>query len=821
MRDNGFKIFCRILITFLLFTLAARLVSAVDIKKIEDPQQFTERISSLARAGDYLISDGKYFILVAAEPRDFPAIKYYPEPEATGAILAFCPAENGLTNELIAGPVQIRTGFDYYFPACRIIKAPSSSSVAGPVSFELLASFAGKHKEKGEARTTCTFMPAKGQITIKTVFSNNGDKEINNLSISIYFNALHSYQFNPYHQKYFPALNFRVYQKKGVYLGWVNLGSIPPELPKSLKPGQSVELKYALLVRKGPDELLDSIYSLLKKDAVRAEIMLKDSPGKNPEIVVEEALSSATFFRSFVKPAEPVRILLPEGTYRLRANFFPSKAEKTVKISKAGNNRFELEKPEEGVIRIRLIDGKGRAIPGKVSFFGLEGTMTPYFEPENPVNSSRSWERFKNSVYMVKQPLEVKLAWGRYLLSASYGPLYTNERQILEVLKGQTHEITLRLEKVINLKGQVSVDPHLHTINSDGTQSVADRVKSIVAENVDVAIAADHNFVTNYLPAVEELGLSDYLRVFSGSEVTPLNNYLHFNNYVLTIKPEEKTNGSIITRFEKVKDLFEACREKNPGSLLQLNHPRAGNLGYFNNIGFDQDKAAYAYGDLELSFDLMEIMNGAGFHRGNNQAVDDWLHLLNRGYFFPAVGSSDSHRADGGEPGYSRVYVRCSKKLKNLTWEDISLPLKKGQSFVSNGPLIEFLVNRKYQPGDELTDKDGKVKIRLRVFSAPWVDVSEIRIIVNGERKISFPVSSSAAAVKKFDETFELELKNDAYIVAEVLGQRSLYPVVQQPAASGRTEEADLPYALTNPVFVDVDGNKKFDPPWSKEIKTK
>lgn len=820
MRDNIDKILSRILITFLLFTLATQLVSAVEIKKIENPQQLSERFSSLARAGDYLISNGKYLILVAVEPRDFTAIRYYPAPEATGAILAFSPAESGLTNELIAGPVQIRTGFDYYFPAYRIIKAPSSSG-REPVSFELQALFAGRFQEKGGVRTTYTFIPGKGQVSIKTVFLNNGDKEINNLTISVYFNALHSYQFNPYHQKYFPELNFRVYQKKGIYLGWVNLGSKPAELPKSLKPGQSVELNYALLVRKKADELLDSIYSLLKKDAVRAEIILKNSPDKTPEIVVEEALSSVAFFRSFVKSDEPVPILLPEGTYRLRANFFPSKAEKMVKVSKAGNNRFELEKPEEGTLKIRLVDRKGKIIPGKVSFFGLEGTMTPYFEPENPIQSGRSWERFKNSVYAVKQPLEVKLASGRYLLSASYGPLYTNERQVLEVFKDQTQEITFRLDKVINLKGYISIDPHLHTINSDGTQSVADRVKSIVAENLDVTIATDHNFVTDYLPALEELGLIDYLRVFSGSEVTPLNNYLHFNNYVLTIKSEEKTNGSIITRFEKVKDLFEACQKKNPGSLLQLNHPRSGNLGYFNNIGLDQDKASYASGDLELGFDLVEVMNGAGFHRGNDQAVADWLHLLNKGHFFPAVGSSDSHQADGGEPGYSRVYVRCSNKLKDLTWEDISSPLKKGQSFVSNGPVIEFHVNRKYQPGDLLTDKDGKVKIRVRVFSVPWVDVSEIRIIVNGERKFTSPVNSPGVKVKKFDKTFDLELKGDAFIVAEVLGQKSLYPVIQQPANSGEKEEAALPYALTNPVFVDVDGNKEFDPPWPKEIKIK
>ncbi|MGB9893717.1 MAG: hypothetical protein ACPLRA_04835, partial [Candidatus Saccharicenans sp.] len=126
-------------------------------------------------------------------------------------------------------------------------------------------------------------------------------------------------------------------------------------------------------------------------------------------------------------------------------------------------------------------------------------------------DSGRSWERFKNSVYAVSQPLEVELMAGRYLVNASYGPLFTSDRQVLEILSGKSWEITFCLEKVVNLKGYLSLDPHLHTINSDGTLSLAERVKSIVAENLEVAIATDHNFVTDYQPELEKLGLSDYL----------------------------------------------------------------------------------------------------------------------------------------------------------------------------------------------------------------------------------------------------------------------------------------------------------------------
>jgi hypothetical protein len=81
--------------------------------------------------------------------------------------------------------------------------------------------------------------------------------------------------------------------------------------------------------------------------------------------------------------------------------------------------------------------------------------------------------------------------------------------------------------------------------------------------------------------------------------------------------------------------------------------------------------------------------------------------------------------------------------------------------------------------------------------------VDEVRIIVNGERKIVFPVEASEEAITKFDELISLDLEEDAFIVVEVFGEKSLYPVLQE--ANRGYENASFPYALTNPIFVDVD----------------
>ncbi|MCK4556061.1 MAG: hypothetical protein KAU47_00990, partial [Candidatus Aminicenantes bacterium] len=150
----------------------------------------------------------------------------------------------------------------------------------------------------------------------------------------------------------------------------------------------------------------------------------------------------------------------------------------------------------------------------------------------------------------------------------------------------------------------------------------------------------------------------------------------------------------------------------------------------------------------------------------------------------------------------------------------LSRAILKGQSFASNGPIVEFKVNGKYTSGDTFTSKTGEVNVSVKVLSAPWIAVDEVRLIVNGERQIIFPVKTSKKIIQKFSQpSLSWTLTEDSYIIVEVLGKESLYPVLQRSSWSGFSTNATLPYALTNPVFVDVDGNGKFDPPLPEKIK--
>jgi hypothetical protein len=200
--------------------------------------------------------------------------------------------------------------------------------------------------------------------------------------------------------------------------------------------------------------------------------------------------------------------------------------------------------------------------------------------------------------------------------------------------------------------------------------------------------------------------------------------------------------------------------------------------------------------------------------------VNDWLNLLARGFFFPATASSDAHQIDTEEPGYSRTYAYVADRdLKKVEIADVVESLKLGRSFVTNGPIVEVTVNDSHLPGDTLTAVEGEVEIHIEVRAAPWISVDEVRVFVNRRIAQVLPVEAAPGAVQRLRRDLRLELEKDAFIVVEVMGVGSLYPVVQARSPSGLQRDAVAPYALTNPVFVDVDGNGRFDPPLPKIIR--
>ena len=106
----------------------------------------------------------------------------------------------------------------------------------------------------------------------------------------------------------------------------------------------------------------------------------------------------------------------------------------------------------------------------------------------------------------------------------------------------------------------------------------------------------------------------------------------------------------------------------------------------------------------------------------------DYYDYLNLGFKLTAAAGSDIPW--GSTIGEVRTYVHTGPKMDTDAWFE---NLRKGHSFVSNGPVLEFTVDGQL-PGSEIARKAGdKVRIRAKVLSHPAIGIPTALTLVSNE----------------------------------------------------------------------------------------
>jgi len=337
---------------------------------------------------------------------------------------------------------------------------------------------------------------------------NTGTEKLESVLFSLHDEAKRYYGFSPHVTSRNRNLRFQVVPRPGSFLGWVDLNPRDEDgdpLPVTLAPGEAHEIRYALTVDVDSGKLLATIYRLLGVEATPVVIQFEDLEAGLHEVVVRNTADGSVFFRTFRDDPSPLDVTLPPGTYTVTGNFFPAVFETVLTVGREATE-WTLVNPARGRVRVVVRDEAGDPVPGKVSFFGLHATPSPYFQPHDPVKSGLAWEEVKNSVFPGLSDLELDLPVGGYLVSASRGPEHTLDEKVVEVLADQLTELRFLVERVVDTEGLVAVDAHMHTLKSDGSVTAEERVMSVVAEGVEVAVATDHFFANDYAPAVAAAG---------------------------------------------------------------------------------------------------------------------------------------------------------------------------------------------------------------------------------------------------------------------------------------------------------------------------
>ena len=152
--------------------------------------------------------------------------------------------------------------------------------------------------------------------------------------------------------------------------------------------------------------------------------------------------------------------------------------------------------------------------------------------------------------------------------------------------------------------------------------------------------------------------------------------------------------------------------------------------------------------------------------------------------------------------------------------------IKAGATTMAAGPYVEFFVRTsggRTDLGGLAAAPDGNVRLKIKVRSAAWMPVEEVRVVANGFVVASFDANTqprvkappsdfeSPGRTARFRATVNMNVTQDTYFLVEAGAKLTPAPV--SPPIVDIIEPEIVPTTVTNPIYVDRNGNTTFDPP--------
>ena len=278
-----------------------------------------------------------------------------------------------------------------------------------------------------------------------------------------------------------------------------------------------------------------------------------------------------------------------------------------------------------------------------------------------------------------------QLPAGRHQVIVSRGFEYSIDRQYVTILPGKTTSLTGHVERVVDTRGWVAGDFHVHGQNSyDAAISYKDRVKSMVNEGIELLTGTDHDVLTDYGPTIRDLNLQAWIKSQVGNELTTLE-YGHFLGFPLRYDNYSATSAGATVWTEGTKyagyavphmtptEMFKGLREKGlygpENTVVVVPHPRDSFFGYFDQYGLNP----FDLSDRVTALDRPETAL-ASFILDRNNFSDgfDAIELFNAKRFdfirTPAIGEMEQYRMELEElrnrPGLPMSeYERLEKEI--------------------------------------------------------------------------------------------------------------------------------------------------------------
>ncbi|MFI5290448.1 MAG: CehA/McbA family metallohydrolase, partial [Polyangia bacterium] len=420
---------------------------------------------------------------------------------------------------------------------------------------------------------------------------------------------------------------------------------------------------------------------------------------------------------------------------------------------------------------------------------------------------------------------------GSYSLFITRGPEYEAVQDSVKVHAGEEQQIEAVLDRTVDTRGWLAADMHVHLARSFDSQLPGDRrVISMVTNGIEVIVPTDHNVATDLGPTIQALGYGpELVGTISGDEFNFKEG--HGGAYPVPYQADQPYGGAppwiatgpggCTAASTQINCLtaaraFPVMHAQIPGeTVVTVNHPfwPRGDLGYFSNIQWGAGTSHPLPTPLPTAglFDALEVLNGYQARTTvENALLADWFYLLGQGYRVTALGNSDTHRINWVRAGFPRTWLRLpNDRPGDTTGAGLADAIKHGRAIASTGPFVTLTADGG-QIGDVVVPhRPGQVAVDLLVDAPGWIEVDRVRVFVNGDLRRDFAVPPGRRPV--FHARFDEPIEGDSWILALASGTKPLPPDVVGESSHANGWEM-LPWAITNPIFIDADGNGEWKP---------
>jgi hypothetical protein len=416
-------------------------------------------------------------------------------------------------------------------------------------------------------------------------------------------------------------------------------------------------------------------------------------------------------------------------------------------------------------LRVRLLDEDGRPAVARVYLTGSDGLA---YAPFGSIN--RYAAMAAEPYFDVDGSFAIDVPEGETLIEATRGPEYELTARTVDAQKDGPL-VTLQLKRWINMaaKGWYSSDAHIHANYTASQHQVID------VHDVRTYVHAEDLNNANMLVANSNDAFLHDLQYFEGKP-----NAVSDANYIVYWNEEMRNRGTYgHMTFYGLKKLIYPLYTGFPDTPYAEDYPP----NYNQADAAKKDNAAvdYVHPGMVPNF---EQLGGAGAHElpidlalgkvdamdvlSNNDEIASmtlWYRLLNCGFRLAISAGTDSFTnvQDHYTPGGGRVYVHTGSPLR---YDDWVREYKRGRSFASNGPVIQFTVDG-HEPGDDLQFAPGAHHaLRVKAVLSTQVPVDKFEIVVNGKPLIS----RDAAGQKQLVIDQSIPVEQSAWIAARAIG---------------------------------------------------